>query len=106
MAPSLMKPNDKPFACLRPLGNELFGTCGCPVGTQWDAVSCKVIITPGSVRQSSSHRYRNEKAKACFRLQYMGLLFKCTKCHHRLPLLASLIFIAASSSLSHRSVLG
>ncbi|OQV19321.1 hypothetical protein BV898_06739 [Hypsibius exemplaris] len=47
MAPSLMNPNDKPFACLRPLGNELFGTCGCPVGTQWDAVSCKVIITPG-----------------------------------------------------------
>ncbi|OQV17053.1 hypothetical protein BV898_08915 [Hypsibius exemplaris] len=41
MAPSLMNPDDKPFACLRPLGNEPFGTCGCPVGTQWDAVSLR-----------------------------------------------------------------
>ncbi|OQV24888.1 hypothetical protein BV898_01471 [Hypsibius exemplaris] len=47
MAPPSTSPNDKPFACLRPLGNEQLGTCGCPIGTQWDAVSCKAIATPG-----------------------------------------------------------
>ncbi|OWA55076.1 hypothetical protein BV898_19461 [Hypsibius exemplaris] len=38
---------DRPFACLRPVGDEPSGTCGCPPGSQWDAVSCKATTSPG-----------------------------------------------------------